>query len=310
MTFDHHLDTGLTYVAVDGISIAVEVVGNGTAPGPVIAWIHGLGSSSIQAFAQVSRQPALTGTTSLLIDLVGHGTSDKPTAWSYTVEDHARVVSQVLAKIVGPPVTLLGHSMGGTIAIACAVSFPGAVERLIVAVPSPGSWIRSVERSHRFPKRRTVCRAGLYRPRASHRTIRRSERCRCPGVPAFTAPGIAGCPAPERAVAGQNPDTIVPRHAGCADDTGGTDHRRSLFCVCAFTGRYLPQGICRAVRRARADGRQSRRLRSGRRDGFRPSRRRHATFLKGTHDDRSFGVAADTHRAMAGSRAFRDQSHD
>lgn len=96
------------------------------------AWIHGLGSSSIQAFAQASRQPAPTGTTSLLIDLAGHGTSDKPTAWSYTVEDHARVVSQVLAKIVGLPVTLLGHSM----AIACAVSFPGAVERLIVADPS------------------------------------------------------------------------------------------------------------------------------------------------------------------------------
>jgi len=135
-TIDDHLNAGPAYVAVDGISIAVEVVGNGTASGPVIAWIHGLGSSSTQAFAQIARHPALAGTTSLLIDLAGHGASDKPTGWSYTVEDHARVVNQLLAKIVGQPVTLLGHSMGGTIAIASAVSFPGAVERLIVAEPS------------------------------------------------------------------------------------------------------------------------------------------------------------------------------
>ncbi|MDQ3654258.1 MAG: hypothetical protein M3457_04170 [Chloroflexota bacterium] len=87
---DDHLNDGLTHLAVDGISIAVEVVGNGTASGPVIAWIHGLGSSSIQAFAQVARHPALTGTTSLLIDLAGHGASDKPTGWPYTVEDHTR----------------------------------------------------------------------------------------------------------------------------------------------------------------------------------------------------------------------------
>jgi len=135
-TIDDHLNAGLTYVAVDGISIAVEVVGNSTASGPVIAWIHGLGSSSTQAFTQAARHPALTGTTSLLIDLAGHGASDKPAGWSYTLEDHARTVNRVLAKIIGQPVTLLGHSMGGTIVIACAVSFPGAVERLIVAEPS------------------------------------------------------------------------------------------------------------------------------------------------------------------------------
>lgn len=135
-TIDGRLNAGFTYVAVDGISIAVEVVGNGAASGPDIVWLHGLGSSSILAVAKVARHPALAGTTSLLIDLAGHGASDKPTGWSYTVEDHARAVSQVLAKIVGQPVTLLGHSLGGTIAIACAVSFPGAVERLIVAEPS------------------------------------------------------------------------------------------------------------------------------------------------------------------------------
>ncbi len=136
MTIADHLPAGLTFVTVDSISIAVEVVHNGTPTGQAIAWLHGLGSSATHAFANTARHPALTGVTSLLIDLPGHGLSGSAEEWSYTAEGHAAVVNPVLVSMGIETVTLLGHSMGGAIAITCAVSDPEGLERLIVAEPS------------------------------------------------------------------------------------------------------------------------------------------------------------------------------
>jgi len=138
---DDHPRPGLKSITVDGIAIAVDVVRNGTAPGPVFTWLHGLGSSSIEAFGEAARHPSLTGTTSLLIDLPGHGLSGDPVEWTYTVEDYATIVVRTLASLVGNPISLVGHSMGGTIAIACAGEAQESVERLILAEPSldPGS---------------------------------------------------------------------------------------------------------------------------------------------------------------------------
>jgi pimeloyl-ACP methyl ester carboxylesterase len=124
-------------VSISGIAIAVETVRNGTQPGqPAIAWLHGLGAASTLTFAATARHEALEGFTSLLIDLPGFGLSDKPRDWSYTIEDHAEVIREVLATVTDRPVTLVGHSMGGAVAIACAGSATGAIQRLIVAEPT------------------------------------------------------------------------------------------------------------------------------------------------------------------------------
>ena len=133
---DDQLRAGISYITAGDIAIAVDIVRNGVDSGPTIAWLHGLGSSSIEAFAEVARHPALTGTTSLLIDLPGHGLSDKPVGWTYSAEDHAGIVVQALASFVSKPVSLFGHSMGGMIAIACAVKAQESVERLILTEPS------------------------------------------------------------------------------------------------------------------------------------------------------------------------------
>ena len=131
----------LRRIPIDGIAVAVETVRNGPGQHRSIAWIHGLGSASTLAFSKAARHPALAGVTSLLIDLPGHGLSDRPTGWTYTVEDHAALVRQILKEVASGPFTIFGHSMGGTIAIACAATPTIGVERLIVAEPSidPGS---------------------------------------------------------------------------------------------------------------------------------------------------------------------------
>jgi pimeloyl-ACP methyl ester carboxylesterase len=130
------LPSGIRRIIVDGVSITVEVIRTGAPCGPILAWLHGLGSSSTVGFAAAARHPALAGVTSLLVDLPGHGQSARPADWTYDIEDHAQIVCMVLESVANVPVTLLGHSMGGSIAILCAATASGPVERLILAEPS------------------------------------------------------------------------------------------------------------------------------------------------------------------------------
>ena len=121
---------------INGIAVAVETVRNGETERMTLVWLHGLGSASTLAFAGVARHPRLAGVTSYLIDLPGYGLSDRPGDWTYRIEDQAEVVRKVLAEISDAPIALFGHSMGGSIAIACAVRAPEAAARLIVAEPN------------------------------------------------------------------------------------------------------------------------------------------------------------------------------
>jgi len=122
-------------LTVDGMAVAIEVVRNGP-PICTVAWLHGLGGASTLEFATVVRHPALRGVTSLLVDLPGFGLSSRPAGWTYTIEDFAHVAGRAIGEVADTPVTLIGHSMGGAVAIACAHRAVVAVKRLIVVEPS------------------------------------------------------------------------------------------------------------------------------------------------------------------------------
>jgi pimeloyl-ACP methyl ester carboxylesterase len=98
-----------------------------------VVWIHGLGCAASSDFAPVVADPALTGHRSLLIDLFGHGASDGPEAYGYTLEDHAHSVSQLLDHLSLKGCAVFGHSMGGSVAITLAALRPDLVSRLIIA---------------------------------------------------------------------------------------------------------------------------------------------------------------------------------
>jgi pimeloyl-ACP methyl ester carboxylesterase len=76
----------------------------------------------------------------LLLDLLGHGYSDHPPDWSYSIEDHAATVAALLDYLGLRGCAVLGHSMGGPIGIALAAARSALVSRLILAegVPNPG----------------------------------------------------------------------------------------------------------------------------------------------------------------------------
>ncbi|MGW2254151.1 alpha/beta fold hydrolase [Kitasatospora sp. NPDC001660] len=99
---------------------------------PARVYLHGLGASSPVYFAPAAAHPLLTGRRSLLLDLLGFGISDRPADFGYTLEDHADAVATALlaAEVAGAEV--VGHSMGGAVAIVLARRHPELVAKLVL----------------------------------------------------------------------------------------------------------------------------------------------------------------------------------
>ncbi len=85
-----------------------------------LVFLHGLGCASSCDYPAVVSSPALLGRRAILVDLLGHGFSDKPDSYNYCAAAQAESVVEVLRLLDLPSVHLYGHSMGGSIAIAAA----------------------------------------------------------------------------------------------------------------------------------------------------------------------------------------------
>ncbi|MFD0398863.1 alpha/beta fold hydrolase [Kitasatospora sp. NPDC127121] len=99
---------------------------------PARLYLHGLGASSPAYFAAAASHPGLTGRRSLLLDLLGFGLSDRPADFGYTLEEHADAVAAALAETGLAGVEVIGHSMGGAIAVVLAHRHPESVSRLVL----------------------------------------------------------------------------------------------------------------------------------------------------------------------------------
>ncbi|MFI1329759.1 alpha/beta fold hydrolase [Streptomyces sp. NPDC020845] len=99
---------------------------------PARVYVHGLGATSPAYFAEIAVHPLLTGRRSLLIDLLGHGISDRPTDFDYTLESHADTLAEALASADVTGAELIAHSMGGSVAIVLAARHPHLVSRLVL----------------------------------------------------------------------------------------------------------------------------------------------------------------------------------
>lgn len=70
------------------------------------------------------------------IDLLGMGGSDKPAA-GYAIEDQASGVAEALAKLHVVGATVVGHSLGGSVATAVAEQSPSLASRIVIIDQSP-----------------------------------------------------------------------------------------------------------------------------------------------------------------------------
>ncbi|GGP81608.1 alpha/beta fold hydrolase [Saccharothrix coeruleofusca] len=122
-------------VTASGTQVAYLDVG--AVGGRTSVYLGGLGLASTVTFAPVIGHPALAGRgRHVLIDLVGSGWSDHDDAFSYTIEEHAAAVAAVIDALELRAITLVGHSLGGSIAISLATQRPDLVGELIVAEPN------------------------------------------------------------------------------------------------------------------------------------------------------------------------------
>ena len=84
-------------------------------------------------------------------DLFGHGASDKP-AGDYSLSAHAATVRDLLEALDIPSATLVGHSLGGGIAMQTLYLFPDRVERLcLVASGGLGPEVSPLLRAATLP---------------------------------------------------------------------------------------------------------------------------------------------------------------
>ena len=127
------MTVGVLHLDYPNLDVAYEWIGP-VSPSPLVM-LHGLGDSSIITFRGIAQHLTLAGTSSLLVDLPGFGYSPAPATWTSTTEQQADVIVQVLELLQVSAVPLMGHSMGGSIAILVAHLRPDLVSHLVVAEP-------------------------------------------------------------------------------------------------------------------------------------------------------------------------------
>ncbi|HEV2072475.1 MAG TPA: alpha/beta hydrolase [Thermomicrobiales bacterium] len=126
-------DPKLHYLAVNGLQVAWTSVGEAsTSP---LVFLHGLGDSAIITLRPIATHPAMAGTPALLIDLPGFGYGSATDDWTSSVEEQTEVVIQLLDTVGVVDAPIMGHSMGGSIAIQLATRRPDLVSSLILAEP-------------------------------------------------------------------------------------------------------------------------------------------------------------------------------
>jgi pimeloyl-ACP methyl ester carboxylesterase len=115
--------------------------------GPGRVFVHCLGGAA-GLYVRTATQPVLAGERAILLDLPGFGLSDRPEGFGYAPADHAAVVADLLDHLGLAGCELVGHSMGGQVAIALAVRRPALVGRLVLAEAplgfGPGSASRAI----------------------------------------------------------------------------------------------------------------------------------------------------------------------
>src|SRR4051794_16604737 len=97
--------------------------------GPLVVLVHGITGSS-QTWEEVIPALAVDHTV-VAPDMLGHGESAKPRG-DYSLGAYASGLRDLLAVLGYDRGTLVGHSLGGGIAMVFAYQFPERTERLVL----------------------------------------------------------------------------------------------------------------------------------------------------------------------------------
>jgi alpha-beta hydrolase superfamily lysophospholipase len=130
----------------------------------VIVISHGLGEHGGR-YAELASQLVEKGFAVYALDHRAHGRSGGPRAnierFDYVVSDLGTFLGRAQRQHPGLPVILLGHSMGGAIALGCALKYENALRALVLSAPA-----LAVAEEPSFFKRLTVKALSSLRPDA------------------------------------------------------------------------------------------------------------------------------------------------
>ncbi len=112
-------------IHIHGQPVTFHMMGDG----PPILLIHGITSSS-RTWKRVMPRLAETHTV-IAPDLLGHGRSAKPQG-DYSLGAYASGIRDLLVALEIPRATVVGHSLGGGVAMQFAYQFPERIGRMVL----------------------------------------------------------------------------------------------------------------------------------------------------------------------------------
>ena len=95
-----------------------------------IFFIHGLGCAK-ESFNKIWTYEKFKNFSMITFDLPGFGDSTRPVDFSYNLKDHANICIEIIKKLKLKNLTLVGHSMGGSIGILVAKKIPHMINSFI-----------------------------------------------------------------------------------------------------------------------------------------------------------------------------------
>jgi len=117
-----------TFTAGGDIVRWIGIPGNGA---PVV-YVHGLGCSGPASWTDSALR---LGRPAIIVDLPGHGRSDRPHDFAYGLNEHAAAIAAVIRSLGVGAVDVVGHSLGGSIALVLGSTMPELVRSLVLVEP-------------------------------------------------------------------------------------------------------------------------------------------------------------------------------
>ncbi|HYS12005.1 MAG TPA: alpha/beta hydrolase [Burkholderiaceae bacterium] len=108
----------------------ILVIQAGRADAPTVLLVHGLGQNALADWIPLMPQLARRYHV-IAVDLPGYGYSTSPLG-KYSPKNYARVLQEVLARHAKGPAIVVGHSMGGAVALRLASDYPATTSRLVL----------------------------------------------------------------------------------------------------------------------------------------------------------------------------------
>jgi pimeloyl-ACP methyl ester carboxylesterase len=132
--------------------------------GPALLLVHGLFEDAL-TWRKVIPRLARTHTV-IAPDLFGHGESDAPAGVDYySPSGHAGTLRDLLDVLGHDHVTVVGHSLGGGIALSFAYNYPARVQRIaLISSGGLGREVHPLLRTLSLPGASTALRLLTFRP--------------------------------------------------------------------------------------------------------------------------------------------------